>query len=230
MTQTNGRLSRLRNRHTGRVVLVCNGPSLNQMRLRFLRKEIVIGVNKIYLGFRQFGFYPRYFVAVNKKVLEQSAQEIRRLNCVKFLSKRAEDILPENALTYHIETRGPVEKFCRDITKGVHEGWTVTYAALQIAYYLGFNEVVIIGMDHRFEYQGRPNESSVLQGEDPNHFCADYFGGGQSWDNPDLERSEESYRLARSVYEQDRRRIVDATVDGACEVFEKRDYRELFDC
>lgn len=223
------RLALLRNRHAGeRALLVANGPSLNRMDLRFLNSETTIGLNKIFLGLRDLGFYPRYLVAVNAKVLEQSAAELRKLTCVKFIAKRAAAFLPEDALTYHIDTSNPPYRFCRDVTAGIHEGWTVTYAGLQIAYFLGFREVVLIGLDHRYRYYGTPNQASVLYGSDPNHFCCNYFGHGQEWDNPDLTQSEESYRIARRCFERDGRRIIDATVDGACSVFDKVDYQEFF--
>lgn len=223
------RLNFLQNRHVNeRVVLIANGPSLNKMDLSFLKNEITIGLNKIYLGFSKFKFYPRYYVAINQKVIEQAHEEIKRLNCIKFISNKSVHLIPENALTYHINTMHPPKRFCTDISKGVHEGWTVTYAALQIAYYLGFNKVVIIGMDHNFSYTGKPNEEQVVKDEDINHFCANYFGYGQKWDNPDLEHSEESYHFAKTVFEQDNRQIIDATVNGCCQIFAKADYKKIF--
>ncbi|CAK0779590.1 conserved hypothetical protein [Gammaproteobacteria bacterium] len=224
------RLIPLKDRHHGeRSILVANGPSLNRMDVSFLRREVVIGLNKIYLGIRKFSFYPKYYVAVNDKVIAQSVAQIRALNCIKFISSRNAPFVPEDALTYHINTSTPPDRFCRDITQGVREGWTVTYAALQIAYYLGFQEVIIIGMDHRYEYTGKPNEAHLMAGPDLNHFSPDYFGGGQVWDNPDLAHAEEYYRIARSEYEKTGRRIIDATLEGACNVFEKADYRQIFD-
>lgn len=236
---TNTRLAWLKNRHAGeRCVLVANGPSLNQMDLSFLRRETCIGLNKIFLGFKRFRFYPRYYVAINGKVIEQVADQIKALNCVKFISREdAKGRIQEDALTHLVKTHAfrtdedgsQQPGFCRDIAaEGVHQGWTVTHAALQIAYHLGFAEVVIIGLDHRFEYSGKPNEAKVMEGSDPNHFCPNYFGGGQTWDNPDLEHSEASFRLARQEYERAGRRIIDATVNGACTIFEKADYRERF--
>ncbi len=220
----------LKNKHRGeRVVIVCNGPSLNNMDLSFLKRECVIGLNKIYLGFQKFRFYPKYYVAVNPKVIEQSVSEIRKLNCVKFLGDQgANGFISENSSTYLLNTKNPPFRFCKDIAVGLHEGWTVTYAALQIAYYLGFLEVVIIGMDHNFTFSGKPNEEKVLHGEDQNHFCGSYFGNGQKWDNPDLEHSEESYKIAKCVFEEEGRRILDVTVNGRCQVFDKVDYRQLF--
>ncbi len=225
----NRRLELLKDRHSGRAVIVANGPSLNRMDVSFLKHEYVIGLNKIYLGFKKFSFYPRYYVAVNIKVIKQSASEIRQLNCVKFISSHtANGLIAEDALTYHINSSHPPARFCHNITQGVHEGWTVTYAALQVAYYLGFSEVILIGLDHRYQYTGEPNEAKTLNGPDPNHFSDRYFSHGQQWDNPDLKNAEESFEIARSEYEKDGRRIIDATVDGACRVFERADYRALF--
>lgn len=222
-------IERFNDRHKGeRCVIIANGPSLNQMDLSFLRGETTIGLNKIFLGIKQFRFYPRYLVAVNEKVIRQSARQFKNMNCVKFISTRAGDVVPENALTYHIKTKNVQCRFCYDITKGIHEGGTVTYAALQIAYYMGFSEVVLIGLDHRYQFEGRPHESRTLNGPDPNHFSEDYFGNGQTWDNPDLHLSEESYSIAREVFEEDGRTILDATLNGACPVFQKVDYRQVF--
>ena len=224
-----GRIDFLHNRHRGeRCVLVANGPSLNNMDLSFLRDEITIGLNKIFLGLRKFHFYPRYYVAVNEKVVTQCVHEIKALSCVKFISSRSGNLVPESALTYHINTTNPPARFSSNIANGVHEGWTVTYVALQIAYFLGFSEVILIGLDHRYDFVGQPNEARKMDGPDPNHFSESYFGHGQAWDNPDLLNSEESYRIARAEFEKDGRRIVDATLNGACTIFEKKDYHQIF--
>lgn len=227
MTQAE-RLLRFRDRHKGeRCVIVCNGPSLNSMDLSFLRDEIVIGLNKIYLGLPRFGFYPRYLVAVNDKVIAQSASAYRDMTAIKFISDRSAHLLPADAWTYHIRTHGLDGLFYPDITQGVREGHTVTHAALQIAYYMGVCEVIIIGMDHRFAPAGPANSEQIMTGPDPNHFSPDYFRD-QKWDAPNLAGSEMSYRAARAAFEADGRRIIDATAGGACEVFEKANYQELF--
>ena len=222
------RLALFRDMHRGeRCVLVCNGPSLNRMELGFLRDEIVFGLNKIYLGLEGFGFYPRYMVAVNDKVIRQSAEVYRAMTSVKFLSESCADAVPEDSLTFHIRTEGLPERFYHDITQGVRGGHTVTHAAFQIIRYMGFAEVVVIGMDHNFPSSGQPNEALHMEGDDPNHFSPAYFRG-HDWDAPNLAESEVSYRLARQIFEEEGRRIVDATLGGACDVFEKADYRQVF--
>lgn len=195
------------------------------MRLDWLRNEVVIGMNKIHLGLGRFGFYPRYYVAINRLVLAQSREAIAALRCLKLLGSHAMAVgLKEDALTCFLDTERPPARFSRDLAEGVHEGWTVTHVALQVAFHLGFSEVVLIGLDHSYQFKGAPNATSLLEGDDPNHFCTDYFGG-QRWDNPDLARSEESYREARAAFESKGARVLDATLDGACPVFERVDYR-----
>lgn len=219
----------LKDRHRGEtVVLVANGPSLNKMDLSWLNQYTTIGMNKIYLGFKKFGFYPNYYVCVNDKVIEQSEEQIRALSCVKFLSDRAPGKrIGEDALTYLINADYRKERFSKDLSKGLREGGTVTYAALQIAYYLGFTKVIIIGMDHNFTFEGRPNESRVMNGADVNHFAENYFGYGQTWDNPDLMKSEESYVVADREFCNNGRVILDATEGGKCDIFKKIDYKTI---
>ncbi|GGA29224.1 6-hydroxymethylpterin diphosphokinase MptE-like protein [Neptunicoccus cionae] len=227
MVQSCPRLPRFKNRHIGETcVLVCNGPSLNKMDLEPLKHQTVIGLNKIHLGVEKFGFYPKYLVAVNEKVIGQSAQDIAAMNCVKFISNKGAQHVPADALTYHINTKSPPARFCRDITAGIREGGTVTYAALQIAYFMGFARVVIIGMDHRFDFSGKPHEAHHMKGPDVNHFSPAYFSG-QTWDNPDLQRSEESYRIAREIFAAEGREIIDATLDGGCEIFVKHQLSDI---
>ena len=221
------RLNRFRDLHRGeRMVLVCNGPSLNQTDFTMIRREISMGLNKIYLGFKKFHFYPRYYAAINAHVIEQSADEIQRMACIRFLRDLgSNNCLPESALTYLLHS-DPQQQFHRDLTKGFFEGYTVTFTALQIAFFMGFSEVVIVGMDHRYKYEGLPNEPRTLKGSDPNHFDSTYFSG-QTWDNPDLANSERFYGLARKAFEAEDRRIVDCTVNGACTVFEKGRLEEV---
>lgn len=221
------RLQRFRDRHCGeRLVIVCNGPSLNQTDFSLIRREVSIGLNKIFLGFRRFHFYPRYYLAINRRVIEQSAQDIAQMNCVRFLKDMgSNNPLPESALTYLLYPVGD-KRFHPDVCEGFSEGYTVTFAALQLAYFMGVSTVVIVGMDHRYSYTGLPNEPHVLQGPDPNHFDPNYFSG-HTWDNPDLANSERFYAMAREAFEATGRRVIDCTVDGSCTVFEKGRLEEV---
>ena len=114
------------------------------------------------------------------------------------------------------------EKFYGDPRAGLYEGHTVTYVAMQIAYWMGFKTVLLVGVDHSYQFGGAPNEERIWEGNDPNHFHPGYFKG-KKWNNPDLEKSEAAYRLAKEAFEADGRKIVQIG-KSELDVFEKTDW------
>jgi len=219
-----------RDRHQGqRCFIIGNGPSLRQTDLSLLRSELTFGLNRIYLLFPELGFTTTYLVSVNDLVLEQCADELKALALPKFITWRARRWFTGDPRTIFMDTdyTGP-EDFSPDASGRLFEGFTVTYVALQLAYHMGFEQVVLVGVDHSFVTQGPANTAIVSQGDDPNHFAPDYFGRGFKWQLPDLAGSERAYQLAKAAYGAAGRRLVDATVGGKLDVFPKADYKSLF--
>jgi hypothetical protein len=225
---SNRRIRALWNKHRGkRCFIIGNGPSLKKTDLSLLKGEITFGMNRIYLLFRELGFSTTYFVSVNRLVIEQCAEEIVQIPCPKFIRWRARDSIEFTRDMMFVRSRKE-PGFSTDLTRGVWGGATVTYVTIQIAYYLGFQKVIIVGVDHSFETKGVPGATVVSEGDDPNHFDSQYFGKGFRWQLPDLETSELAYRLAKYQFEGSNREIVDATIDGKLQVFRKVDYLSLF--
>jgi hypothetical protein len=229
------RLRTYRDRHAGkRCFIIGNGPSLRGMDLSPLKNELTFGLNRIYLLFPELGFTTSYLVSVNDLVLEQCAAEIAALPLPKFVTWRARrwfDVPADNpdSLVYlDTDYTGP-EDFAANAEGRIFEGFTVTYVALQLAFYMGFEEAVLIGVDHNFATKGPANATVTSTGDDPNHFAPGYFGKGFRWQLPDLEGSERAYRLAAQAYQAAGRRVVDATVGGKLAIFSKVDYSTLFD-
>lgn len=218
------RLLQFKDRHAGeKCFIIGNGPSLNKMDLSPLKDRITFGLNKIYLIFDKVDLNLKYHVAVNPFVIQQSAREFEMLTCPSFLSMRAAyNVVKSKANIYKVCTGAPFS-FQSDLSKTLCEGYTVTYVAMQLAFYMGFREVFLIGVDHNFSYKGKPNEKQLLEGDDPNHFIPNYFGG-QNWNLPDLEGSELAYHLAKFHFERDGRSIYDATVGGKLNIFPKVSY------
>ena len=75
----------------------------------------------------------------------------------------------------------------------------------------------------------KANKTITSEGDDPNHFNAQYFGKGFRWQLPDLDTSEVGYHMAKYHYEKAGRKVVDATVGGKLQVFPKVDYNTLFE-
>ena len=221
-------LRQFHNKHQGqRCFIIGNGPSLKKMDLSPLRHEYTFGLNRIYLLFGKLGFTTTYYVSINALVIEQFGRDIQELATTKFISWAGRKWVSATPDLMFVPTVQYAE-FFTDISQGVGEGSTVTYAAMQIAYYMGFEQVILIGVDHSFATKGKPHTTVVSEDDDPNHFDPKYFSKGVRWQLPDLPASEVAYRIAKERFEQTGREIVDATVDGELRVFRKIDYHSLF--
>lgn len=229
-SQSRKALQKFQDIHSGkRCFILGNGPSLKQTDLSKLKNEFTFGMNRIYLAFDDLGFSTNYYVSVNDLVIEQCADEIMNLNLPRFVSWRSGRkwlSLQENL--YFLYTTYTEPKFAKDIRNRLWESATVTYVALQIAFFMGFQEVILIGVDHNFETKGKANTTIVSQGDDPNHFHPGYFGKGFRWQLPDLEMSEIGYQMAKKTYEDAGRKVLDATIGGKLKIFDKVDYNQLF--
>ena len=124
-----------------------------------------------------------------------------------------------------------VPQFSKDMSKRLYCGQSVTIVNLQIAYYLGFTEVYLIGMD--FSYDQRPDDVKIGNkiisgGDDLNHFHKEYFGKGKIWHDPKLHNVLKSYKSAKVNFEKDGRNIYNATYGGKLEIFDRVNYNSLF--
>jgi len=231
------RLAALKDIHKGkRAFIIGNGPSLKQTDLSKLKGEISFGMNRIYLMFPELGFSSTYLSIVNDLVIEQTASDLAALEIPKFITWRSRRFFDAaqfagskyTNLPTFLYTTYDAPRFSPDVRGRVWEGATVTYVTMQLAFHMGFDEVILIGVDHNYTTTGKPNTTITSEGDDPNHFSGQYFGKGFRWQLPDLETSEIAYRMARKAYEDAGRRIVDATVGGKLTIFEKVDYNQLF--
>jgi hypothetical protein len=219
-----------RDKHRGqRCFILGNGPSLRKTDLSLLGNEITFGMNRIYLLFPEMGFPTSYFVSVNTLVIEQCAEEIKNLSMPKFVTWRGRRWLADDPGAIFVDTDyTPPPTFSSDVSGRVFEGSTVTYVALQLAFHMGFDEVILIGVDHSFTTKGPSNVTVVSNGDDQDHFAPNYFGEGFRWQLPDLEASEVAYRMAHDAYQAAGRRVLDATIGGKLTVFPKVNYAGLF--
>jgi GT2 family glycosyltransferase len=234
-------MASFRGRHRGeRVVIIGNGPSLNELDLTRLKGENTIAVNAIF--YAEMGFDPTYYVVEDTAVMRDNLEAVVGYQAGhKFFPSIYREMVGEHDdVTYFMMNRGFYEprspdfcipRFSFDPGQRIYSGQSVTIINLQIAYHLGFEEVVLIGMD--FSYTVPPEaqvDGDVITsaGPDPNHFHPDYFGAGKVWKDPKLDRVLANYALAKGIFEADGRRIVNATAGGRLELFERVDYTELF--
>lgn len=238
-----GRLNRFRNLHAGkRAFIIGNGPSLNRTDLSYLWDETSFGVNGIFYMTDQTGFRPTYYCVEDNHVIEDNIERIKAYDTsFKFFPHKYRYSIPAEKNVYFLPTdwefyhsSSPYfenPRFSSDIDQTIYVGQTVTYLNMQIAFFMGFSEVYLIGVD--FDYQIPPESpvegfSILSQADDPNHFHPEYFGKGKKWHFPKLHNCLKSYEYADRHFRSHGRRIFNATVGGRLECFERVDYGNLF--
>jgi len=223
------KLQLLKNSHAGeRCFIIGNGPSLKNTDLQKLRKEFTIGMNRFYMAFPDLGFSTSCLLTVNDLVIEQSAEDLRKLTIPTFVSWRGRKWIAPSPNLHYLYTSYDLPRFSGNAAGRLWEGSTVTFIAMQLAYYMGFEHVILIGVDHYYATTGTPNTTVTSTGDDPNHFHPGYFGKGFRWQLADLKGNEIGYAMAREAYSRSGREILDATVGGKLTIFPKVDYESLF--
>ena len=107
-------LKSLHNRHSGQKALIlCNGPSLNQVDFDAVIEAqknglVVIGLNKINLIFERTEMRPDYIVAMNQKVIEQNASFFNQTNIPLLIHYQGRNkIHHQNSVTFLYEIGEP---------------------------------------------------------------------------------------------------------------------------
>lgn len=243
-TEIDSWLSQNKNIHTGeRCFILATGPSLNKLDLSKIKDEYTIGVNGIYKIAHKIDL--KYFIYVSNWYWKNHVEGLKSFKCSrKFIPANLKKDLKSDNPTSWINVLLPkyYNKFGYQLTvpsffsKQPHEyftaGGSVIFLALQLAYHLGFNEIIIIGLDHTYRKDDHKRlkhggySYSTKEGDNA-HYDKDY--------NPkdiyvpvDLQAMENAYCLAKNIFEEDNRSIINASPGTMLDTFEKIDYNDLF--
>lgn len=214
----NNKLKKFENIHRGkRAILVAGGPSLNDIDMSYLSGELVYSLG---LTYKKEDLNSNYHFIGDYNIAKQFSDEIKKINCDGlFVSNTIYNsmlISHPNAYPFFGHSE---KKFCTNPYNGVHGGGTSTFVAMQFAYFMGIQELYIVGLDHyisldkqllQVEKTGvKKNGFDLVEtvGEDITHFTKDYYSKGVKWFLPQVERMSESYLMARQVFETSGRKI-----------------------
>lgn len=237
-------VAKLRGIHVNeRCFIIGNGPSLNRIDIEKLRGEICFGVNSIFLMTQTNGFRPTYYVVEDNLVFKENRAEIDSYDGVTKILPRdyaQQLVCRDDCYVFDMDVsfynrrdmaNFAVPQFNTKALPVFFCGQSVTYINFQLAYYMGFTEVILVGMDFNYvkpDDHDQHGNHILSQGDDPNHFHKDYFGKGKTWKDPRLGRVLRSYVRAKFEYESIGRRIVNATPGGELELFSRVSFNSLF--
>ena len=226
-------LASFKNRHQGkRCFVIGNGPSLKIADLDRLQNEITFACNKIYLAFPETNWRPTYYAVEDTLVVKQNYYEIERLHqVIKFFPERFKKIVPSfrkslyfnmNCYMNYPGFRSMKKRFSKNANLWIYHGQTVVFTMMQLAFFMGVNEIYLIGIDFNFSFSNENvNDTVITSCGEQNHFHPDYRKAGEKWFIPCLDEQEKSFAAAQRATYNSHCKIYDATRGGKLTIFPK---------
>lgn len=231
------RLLSFKDIHKGkRCFIIGNGPSLTAEDLALLKDEYSFAANRIFYMFDKTDWRPTYYCAQDDVVVRDIADKFDTIlpNCnyafIAAYCYRAlnEDTLSDKKVLLYFDKFQQSHKgrlFSERIEDFVFDGGTITYAAIQIAAYMGFSEIYLIGVDHNYStlsFKGNSiNDKDVK---------SSYFEGMPidiKMTKPNTDGSTLSFMKAKEYADSHNLLIANATRGGKLEVFPRVKLEEI---
>lgn len=222
------KIVQFKNKHYGeRCFIIATGPSLTFNDLNLLENEITFGMNSITKIFSDTDWRPTYYGIQDRQVYEKMEPSIlenyKNSNNV-FVADQLEYYfnIPDNFIVfpyngnYHIFGRRYEDysaKFSDNAYEVVYDGYSITYSLIQIAVYMGFSEIYLLGCDCNYP-KGQKN-----------HFVESGFVDKNAASNP--ARMNVGYQKAKEYADAHNIKIINCTRGGMLEVFPRMNLEDV---
>lgn len=229
------KLQSLKNSCSGRCFIIGTGPSLTIKDLIKLKNEITFGANSLCRVFGQIGFATTYYGFQDEGVWLESKDIIRSLdlNHVFYNSRLLFELGKKNFSIYkdaipffNFPCRHNLDygkdlrtKFSLECDKIVYDGYTILYSLVQIAVYMGFSEIYLLGADCNYNPIQKMHFIDSAHDADIDDPTFQNNAGGRSMI--------ESYKIAKQFADSNGIKIFNATRGGILEVFPRVNLDEV---
>jgi hypothetical protein len=192
------------------IYIIGNGPSLNKVDISKLKDKDTISFNRAYIAYNEWGFYPKYYMVVDKIVLENIKEKVKELIETSpiekfFLPLWSKEYFGENDKVCYLNLRNPVffnRRFWGTGFNRLKIISNVGATSIPVMQIIGYKNFIILGTDCNYvesdiknvkiefnpaDKQGRRIVYKSEGDNDPNHFRTDYFGAGTEYSKPQQE-------------------------------------------
>ncbi|MDY3861495.1 MAG: 6-hydroxymethylpterin diphosphokinase MptE-like protein [Ruminococcus sp.] len=233
------------NSHTGeKCFVIGNGPSLTPEDLSVLSKNNVdsFAANRIYNTFDKTDWRPAYFISEDEFVLAEIAD---KLNSTEINSQLGKIFIPiqmkfyknieiANALYFKQlfadlkDSRPHPEFISDDMPSGIPCRGSVAITSAQMAMYMGYSEIYLIGVDHNFSRMADKNGNVIVD-----KTVKDHYGDVKNADENtkgifNIDAATQSFIDLKAYGDKKGVKIYNATRGGKLEVFPRVDFDSLF--
>ncbi|MBX4954780.1 hypothetical protein [Rhizobium lentis] len=237
--------------HTGRRCFILgNGPSVKDLHLSRLQGETVITVSNGYLHSDFDKFQPRYHcvpqitygLMTSEDVIRWFEEMHSHLGAAELFLSSTEAALVQKYNLFSGRTvrylvlgerfDGRPSEEIVDISRPVPGVESVPVMALMIAMYLGFKEIILLGVDHdhflssSYQYAF---DLKVQKGKDSTANADGTLTTNRHDDFQSLARLWRQYRAIANIARANGIRIVNSTPGGALDEFDRRPFQAWFE-
>lgn len=215
------KLRKLQNIHKNeRCFIIATGPSMKMSDLKKLNKEVTFGMNSLCRAFDETGWETTYFAIQDKSVYKKMYEDLGKLTTTKlFVSDDNSDVsqikcelfrYPLNIYNHKTVSKKFIYKYSDSICDEISAGFSITYSIIQIATYMGFKEIYLLGCD--CNYVDDKNKRHFIE---TGHYDPTYRTIG--------DKMIEAYKVAKKNADANNVKIYNSTRGGKLEVFERID-------
>lgn len=226
-----------------RCFIIGNGPSLTIKDLELIKEEDCFACNRIYGLYENTKWRPKYYGIQDPKVLKtivelgelEKAVDGSEFSFFPYhLRNNFANLLNDNRIQLFykryisIYTKDGTHKegfipFSSDLKDGLYDGMSITYGLMQIAVYMGYSEIYLLGIDHNYTIKKGVVDSgkSYAEGIRPIDMSKQLL--------PELKICEISFREARRYMESTNIVIKNATRGGNLKIFERIELENILD-
>lgn len=227
-------------RRSDRCFIIGNGSSLSDEDLSLLEGEDTFVVDDFFSRAKELPWSPTYYVIEDHAIAEKFASELNGLDGPKKLfPSYLAYCLNENKDVIYLNHRPNPRfpngfSFSKDASNLTYTGFHPLYMCIQIAYYLGYKEIYLLGADDKnisnqdnskfTEYSSHEFYSQFDKTRQPK---PTHFDKTDSWLHHNSPHLFGAYAEAKRAIESEDCDIVNATAGGELEVFPRRSLSEI---
>jgi hypothetical protein len=231
------RLLKFKDKHKNkRCFIIGNGPSLRVDDLDKIKDEISLAANSIYLIFNKTSWRPSYYAISDKCILNTLHEDIRKEICCPIFYNFNDAVsiddfslineyyfLTDYGIEYNFNESAKPNFSIDPLIKGGGSD-TVTYINLQLAVYMGFNEIYLLGIDNSIPISRKMNGEIIVK-DVSFHF---YNRENKNYYIGSIDRANAAYQSAKEYADLHGIKIFNATCGGELEIFERVELNSLF--
>lgn len=224
-----------KNIHAGETCFIIgNGPSLKAEDLTKINNKgyPTFAFNRIYHIFDSTNWRPSYYISQDEKTLFNCQSEVNAMDIkykfIPLFHYYYHNIKIQNAYYFRFKANNDgLPFFTEDFSDYVGDSTTVAYTAAQLAVYMGFRKIYLIGVDHNFSlYQNDRGE--IIRDES----VKDYFTDAYNTDKkdlyiPNLDKSTQAFISMRKYCDEHGIDVFNVTRGGKLEVFQRADIDKI---